>query len=184
MATPRKDPKDKLKTGRPVTKPFKLEYCQLLVDHMKEGFSFDSFGATALCGKDQLYLWADVYPEFSEAKRLGTSLSLKFYETLAKMQATGQLRSLKSETPILDSNNRPVMDEHGKPLVKKEYEWRSGSSQMLTLMLKNMHNWREKKDVNVGGQVDAPPVRMSFSGLTVEQMKKRYDELMAKALKK
>lgn len=180
----KKDPKDLKKVGRPVTKPYKPEYCSQLTEHMKEGFSFESFGANVLVCKQTLYDWAEVNPEFADAKKVGTQLSLKFYEGVAKMQGLGQLRRLKSEEPILDINGKVARDEDGNMLMKREYEQTTGSPATLIFMLKNMHGWRDKKDVNVGGQEGAPPVRLSLSGMTKDQLQKRYDELMAKALKK
>jgi hypothetical protein len=183
MATPRKKPEDKLKVGRHSL--YKEEYCDALIAHMREGGSFESFGANVLASKQTLYTWTEVHPEFLDAKKIGTQLSLKFYEGVAKMQALGQLKRVKSEKPMLDSNGFPMYDKNGNLLMEREYEPTQGSPATLIFMLKNMHGWRDKKDVNIAGQTDAPPVKFQFkSGLNKEQLKKRYDELIAKALKK
>lgn len=183
MATKRKRPEDKLKVGAKVTKPYLPEYCNLLIEHMKEGFSFESFGATAHCSRQQLYIWEEAHPEFFDAKKEGETLSLKFYETLAKMQATGQLRRLKSEKALI-VDGKVQFDPKGNVIMEKEWEQTTGSPATLIFMLKNMHGWRDKKDINVGGQEGAPPIKLGISGLPKEQLQKRYDELMAKALKK
>lgn len=66
--------------GRP-KKEFKQEYCDDLIAHMELGLSFESFGAEIPCCKQTLYTWTETYPEFLDAKNIGTSLSLKYWET-------------------------------------------------------------------------------------------------------
>lgn len=182
MATPKKNPKDYLPRGQPTL--YKPEYCDALITHMREGYSFESFAANISVNRDTLYTWTEVHPEFSDAKRAGKELSLKFYEGVAKMQALGQLRRVSREKPMIDSTGAVMYDDKGNVLMDKEYEPVTGSAATLIFMLKNMHGWRDKKDVNVGGQADAPPVKFKFSGLTKEQLQKRYDELITKAVKK
>ena len=67
------------KRGRP-KKAFLDKYPTMLIKHMKTGLSFESFGAEIPCGKDLLYQWLKEYPEFSDAKKKGTSHSLKYWE--------------------------------------------------------------------------------------------------------
>lgn len=57
------------KLGRPSL--YKEEYCQMLIDHMKEGLSFESFAAVIDTHRDTLYEWANVHSAFSDAKRRG-----------------------------------------------------------------------------------------------------------------
>jgi hypothetical protein len=71
------------KIGRP-KKKFKKEYCDQLIDHMKEGLSFESFGAIVDCCKDTLYLWLREYPEFFDAKKRGTLHSQLWWEREGK----------------------------------------------------------------------------------------------------
>ena len=69
------------KVGRPTD--YKPEYCQMLIDHMAEGYSFESFaGKTRTC-KDTIYHWAKVYPEFSDAKKQAFEMSRLFWEGVA-----------------------------------------------------------------------------------------------------
>ena len=70
--------------GRPPI-PYKKEYCKQLIDHMKKGFSFDSFAAKVPCGRDTLYRWANpkekyYKPDFCDAEKVGLSLCLEWWE--------------------------------------------------------------------------------------------------------
>lgn len=51
--------------GRPTK--YKEEYCDMLIDHMAEGYSFETFGAVVDVCKDTLYEWVKVHEEFSDA---------------------------------------------------------------------------------------------------------------------
>jgi transposase len=66
--------------GRPTT--YKIEYCEQLVEHMKRGFSFASFGAIADCSEETLHEWKRVHPEFSESATRGRTKSMFFWEDL------------------------------------------------------------------------------------------------------
>jgi len=52
----------------------------MLVEHLAQGFSFESFAAIADCHIDTLYNWEKLFPEFSYAKKLGYPKSLYFDE--------------------------------------------------------------------------------------------------------
>jgi hypothetical protein len=82
MATPPKNPEDYLPLGRP--SEYKPEYCEQLIEHMKDGFSFESFGGIIGVSKKTLYNWADNFPEFLHAKERGTSFSLFWWEKEGK----------------------------------------------------------------------------------------------------
>ncbi len=73
--------------GRP--SKYKPEYCQSLIEHMSEGLSFESYAGLCDCSIDTLYEWAKVQSEFSEAKRIGASKSMLFWERLGLDGARG-----------------------------------------------------------------------------------------------
>ncbi len=64
--------------GRPTD--YKKEYCQMLIEHMSEGLSFESFGGVIDCDKATLYRWLDAQSDFSNAKAIGRQKSLIFWE--------------------------------------------------------------------------------------------------------
>ncbi len=64
--------------GRPTL--YKPEYCQMLIDHMAQGLSFESFGGVVDVSKQTLYDWEKVNPEFLDAKKRGESHSRLVWE--------------------------------------------------------------------------------------------------------
>ena len=68
----------KAKPGQPTK--YKQEYCQKLIEHMRNGLSFESFAAVIKVNQDTLYEWAKVHPEFSEAKKEAFAENLLFWE--------------------------------------------------------------------------------------------------------
>jgi hypothetical protein len=65
-------------SGRPVE--YDSSYCERLIDHMEQGLSFESFAGILGCCKQSLYNWAERFPEFLDAKNIGTEKSRLFYE--------------------------------------------------------------------------------------------------------
>ena len=64
--------------GRPTD--YKPEYCQMLIDHMAKGYSFESFAGLIRAARSSIYLWIDVHEEFSDAKKEGLELCRLFWE--------------------------------------------------------------------------------------------------------
>lgn len=70
----------KAKVGRP--SDYKPEYCQMLIDHMAQGLSFEAFGGIVDCSKETLYTWSEKHPEFLDAKKIATQKCRVFWEKL------------------------------------------------------------------------------------------------------
>lgn len=66
------------KIGRPTIYNDKL--CEMLIRHMKEGFSFTSFAGVAGVSRRTLYDWCRYHPEFLEAYESGYAAALLFHE--------------------------------------------------------------------------------------------------------
>jgi hypothetical protein len=66
--------------GRPTN--YKQEYCQMLIDHMAEGLSFEAFAGLVSVTKQTLYNWIEVHPEFLDAKKIATERCRLFWEKL------------------------------------------------------------------------------------------------------
>jgi hypothetical protein len=169
------------KTGNPVGRPtdYRPEYCQDLVAHMRKGGSFESFGAVVQKSKQTLYDWTKAFPEFLDAKNVGLSHSLKFYEDLGKMIAGGQVQRIKRQSVVKDKDGKPVVGPDGQVLFDTEYEPTTAGQSTWIFMMKNMHKWRDRADINIGGQEDAPPV--SYADLSKDQIKQKMTEILNKA---
>ena len=82
--------KEKAKMGAPTK--YRPEYCQLLIEHMGNGFSYHSFaGVVGVC-YDTLHEWEKIYPDFSDAKSNGQALLLYWDEKLLGKGAEGKQR--------------------------------------------------------------------------------------------
>lgn len=104
----------KRKVGRPTN--YKPEYCEALIEHMKKGYSFESFGATMGISRDNVYEWAKKHPEFSEAKKLALDQSLLYWERQGKKGLWSHARGKQFNATVWIFN------------------------------MKNRHNWRDNKE--------------------------------------
>lgn len=64
--------------GRPTE--YKPEYCQMLIEHMASGKSFESFAAKLDTHRAVLYQWEHAQQDFADAKKIGSEKMLQFYE--------------------------------------------------------------------------------------------------------
>lgn len=85
---------------------YKPEYCQMLIEHMNEGYSFASFAAKCDVCEDTLYEWAKVHPKFSEAKRIARTKGMLRWEELGLDGTKGQIMGFSSGTWIFNMKNR------------------------------------------------------------------------------
>ena len=71
---------------------FKKIYCKKIVEHGKEGISFESFAAVVGVSRKTLYNWTSQYPEFASAKEEAESASLLFYEKMGVDMCLGNIK--------------------------------------------------------------------------------------------
>lgn len=90
--------------GRPTK--YKKEYCKMLIEHMTEGLSFESFGGVVGVWKEALYNWVKKYPEFSNAKKEGTHKCMLFYEKAGRQGMLGKIAGFNSTTWLFNMKNR------------------------------------------------------------------------------
>lgn len=69
--------------GRPKI-PFNPAWCQMLITHMAEGFSFESFAGRIGISKQTLYNFAKTEPSFLDAKEIGTEKCRLWFESIGK----------------------------------------------------------------------------------------------------
>jgi transposase len=84
--------------GRP--SKYKPEYCEQLVKHMAEGYSFESFAAVINVNRDTLYEWASVHVEFSDAKKRAFEKNLKWMEDQAVNQMIQDTKGAQLNTTL------------------------------------------------------------------------------------
>lgn len=158
-------PKEKRPVGAP--SKYKPEYCNDLLDHMENGGSIESFGAylarkygrKSMVHKDTIYEWAKVHEEFSDAKRLGESLSLLWFEELGAAGMRGQLKVLVKELTLPDGT------------VVQEYDKANFGQAAWVFSMKNRHGWRDKKEL-VG-----PDGKGLFDNMSDEQLKAELESI-------
>ena len=68
--------------GRPTI--YKPEFCELLIEHCRDGGSIEAFAGKIMVSIDTLYDWFHRHPDFLEAKKIGYSLSLGWWEDYGK----------------------------------------------------------------------------------------------------
>jgi transposase len=78
MATPRKKPEDYLKRGRPTD--YRPEYCEIVYNHMAQGYSLTAAAGHIGQSHDALWNWAQKYPEFAEAVKRGKAARTEILE--------------------------------------------------------------------------------------------------------
>lgn len=74
--------------GRPTD--YRPEYCEAVIEHMKEGASLTSFAASVNCARSTINEWCDKNPEFSEAVKAAKAHCATWWETQGRLGATGQ----------------------------------------------------------------------------------------------
>ena len=79
-------PTDKGKNGKFVAREFKMDFCEMLIDHMAGGLSFQSFGGKSdvRVSRATLDRWNKTIPEFAEAYAVGHTASLLWWEERGK----------------------------------------------------------------------------------------------------
>lgn len=73
--------------GRPTK--YKPEYCDMVINHMAQGLSKESFAGVVGTHKQTIYNWTEEYPEFLDAVKRGEELSRLFWEDLGRKGAMG-----------------------------------------------------------------------------------------------
>lgn len=82
------------------------DFCEMLIKHMSEGLSFESFAAVAKVNRDTLYEWLKAHEEFREAKAEGLAENLLFYEKTGRAGMLGKLPGFNITAWIFNMKNR------------------------------------------------------------------------------
>jgi hypothetical protein len=110
---------------------YKPEYCEALVKHMKGGLSYESFAGEVGVTRATLYEWEGRHKAFSDAKKLGETSSLLWWEQIGKMAMLGQ--------DLVDKKS-------GQRLSLKNF-----NATLWIFNMKNRHGWRDKQEIHAEG---------------------------------
>jgi hypothetical protein len=90
--------------GRPTE--YEKEYCEMLIEHMANGLSYESFAGKLRVCRDTLYNWEKLFPEFSYSKKVGKEASLLKWEELGLAGVEGKIEKFNAPTYIFTMKNR------------------------------------------------------------------------------
>lgn len=122
------------KNARKILTKYQDDYPDLLIEHMSDGLSFESFGAKIEVHKDTLYEWLKKYEEFRESYLVGQAKSRLFWERLGVMGCQGLIKNFSATVWIFTMKCRfgyrdgsetghQSESKHDQPLIYKT-QWR------------------------------------------------------------
>lgn len=145
---PAAEPTEKHAGGRPTD--YCPIYCEMLVKHMEDGLSYESFAGVVDCCEQTLFNWEKQFPEFMESKNKGKPKSRLFWEKAGR-------DGLHNET---------IKDGDGMTVTK------SVNSTIWIFNMKNRFGWRDKqKDEDDESSKRLPGVQLTSAQL-VDVVKK------------
>lgn len=103
------------------------KYCEMIVEHMKDGNSLNSFAVKIGVHKDTIYQWIKVFPEFSDSYKIAMQACQDWWERIAKQHLI--THSSKEEGSTNFNNTIWIFN------------------------MKNRFGWRDNFDLNVTGQL-------------------------------
>lgn len=127
--------KVKSKTGAP--SKYNEQYCEMLIKHMAEGLSYESFAGLIGVSIRTLYDWEIRYKAFAQAKEIAFPKSLLWWENLGRAMAAGKLTIGK------DNNKKHVP---GNPAVfiftvRNRFPKQYSEAAKVELTVKNPHEY-------------------------------------------
>lgn len=111
-------------TGRKTA--YKAEYCDGLVSHMAQGYSYETFSAMIGVTRKTLYNWEEKHKEWVKAKEKGMELCQFFWEQLGTMGTMG----IKVE----NAN-------------KQVYDYSKVNPTLWIFNMKNRFHWKDRMDM-------------------------------------
>jgi transposase len=91
--------------GRPTD--YKPEYCKMLIEHMEQGYSYETFAAIIDVSKQTLYDWEKVHQEFLDSKGRAFARCQLFWEKLSiENPMISRQHGLNTGTWVFNMKNR------------------------------------------------------------------------------
>jgi hypothetical protein len=114
-------------SGKKKTKPSKYDpkYCEMIIDHCKNGQTIETFAVIACVSRKTLYNWKEQYPEFAEACDMAMAWQqydcLKDLNDIAKGVHRGSAPvAIFRAKNILKWKDNPVEEQADKGKIKIE----------------------------------------------------------------
>lgn len=85
---------------------FKEEYCDMLVKHMEQGLSYESFAGLIGVTRDCLYKWEGRHESFLYSKKIGKEKQLLTLERIGLKGITGGLPGFNASSYIFTMKNK------------------------------------------------------------------------------
>lgn len=79
---------------------FREEYCQMLIDHMATGLSYESFSAVIDTHRSTLYNWEKQFPQFFDAKKKAVEQCQSTWEKIGMAMTLGDKKKGKGAVPV------------------------------------------------------------------------------------
>ena len=140
---------------------YKPEYCEQLLNHMAEGFSFEAFGSEVGVGKTTLYNGCMAHAEFRQAKEVGSEASRKKIEAMlmectrtGKGNVVGAIFMLKNRFPNEWRDKRELevkKEDDSKQLTLDEQLEKVELMRSQLLQLKAGQEQQDIKTIEAGG---------------------------------
>jgi len=147
MATPRKDPKDYQKTGRPskFNAETKDKIFETVITCMSKGYIVEEVCAEIGIHRDTFFEWVKNYPEFSDCYKKGKAAFISFWARAYKKVMMGvPLTPPKKKTPKPKPGQRKgKTEEEDNEKEDEAVELGKANPAMMIFYMKAHCGWRE-----------------------------------------
>lgn len=128
---------------------YREEYCDMLIQHMSKGSSFESFAAITNVSIRTLHAWVEAYEEFYEARHIADAKGLSYWEEMGQTMGLGQLRRVSKEIYARDDKG-DILFRDGKPIIEsRSYAHVRGDSKVWQMVMRARFSRFYKQEISV-----------------------------------